>query len=206
MALSKRELAELVYDYAERIFLTVLGFAIIIRFLPSVGRNAVDTILLVSEIAAVVLIIFRKRAKMIDISPYAILVALAGTTGGLLASPGGEALIPEWVAALVMICGALLNISAKVSLNRSFGLTAANRGVKRQGPYRFMRHPMYAGYILTQGAFLLVHPTAWNIGVYAMAWTAQLLRIAAEEKVLGQDADYRAYSAAVPYRLAPGVY
>lgn len=206
MTLSKRELGELVYDYAERIFLTILGFSIIIRFLPTIGRHPVDAILLVSEIAAVVMIIFRRRAKMTDLSPYAILVALVGTTGGLMVQPGGEALIPQWIAAIVMICGGLFNISAKISLNRSFGLAAANRGVKRKGPYRLMRHPMYAGYIITQCAFLLVNPTTWNLVVYLVAWSAQLLRIQAEERVLGQDEAYRAYAAAVPYRLAPGVY
>ena len=128
------------------------------------------------------------------------------TTGGLLVHPGGQALIPEWVAGIVMIGGALLNISAKVALNRSFGLAAANRGVKHKGVYQLMRHPMYAGYITTQFAFLLANPTAWNLAVYLAAWSAQLLRIQAEERVLSQDAAYRAYSASVPWRLAPGVY
>lgn len=206
MTQSKRDLVDLLYDYAERIFLTILGFSIIIRFLPSIGRHPVDAILLVSEIAAVVMIIFRKRAKLTDLTPYAILVALVGTTGGLMVHPGGAALIPEWIAGIVMICGGLFNISAKVALNRSFGLTAANRGVKRKGPYRLMRHPMYAGYIITQFGFLLANPTTWNLVVYLVAWSAQLLRIQAEERVLGQDEAYRAYAAAVPYRLAPGLY
>ena len=206
MTLSKSELGELVYDYAERIFLTILGVSIILRFLPSIGRHPVDAILLISEVAAVVMIICRRRAKTTDLSPYAILVALVGTTGGLLVHPGGQALIPEWVAGIVMIGGALLNIFAKVALNRSFGLAAANRGVKHKGVYQLMRHPMYAGYITTQFAFLLANPTAWNLAVYLAAWSAQLLRIQAEERVLSQDAAYRAYSASVPWRLAPGVY
>lgn len=208
MSPSKRELAELIYDYAERIFLTILGFSIIIRFLPSIGRHPVDAILLVSELAAVAMIVIRKRATTgIDLSAQAILVALVGTTGGLLVQPGGgSGLIPEWLAAAVMVTGGLLNIAAKVALNRSFGLTAANRGVKRSGPYRLMRHPMYAGYITTQIGFLLANPTAWNLTLYAIAWTAQILRIRAEERVLSKDAAYQAYAAAVPFRLAPGVY
>ena len=97
MSPSKRELAELIYDYAERIFLTILGFSIIIRFLPSIGRHPVDAILLVSELAAVAMIVIRKRATTgIDLSAQAILVALVGTTGGLLVQPGGgSGLIPE---------------------------------------------------------------------------------------------------------------
>lgn len=207
MALSKRELAEMLYDYGERIFLSILGFSIILRFLPYVTKSPVDAILLVSELAAVGMIVIRKRATTgIDLSPQAIFVALIGTTGGLLVQPGGTALIPETVAAAIMICGGLLNISAKVALNRSFGLTAANRGVKRRGPYQLMRHPMYAGYIATQIGFLLANPTGWNMMLYAIAWTGQILRIRAEERVLTQDEEYRAYASAVPYRLAPGVY
>ncbi|HET6970191.1 MAG TPA: isoprenylcysteine carboxylmethyltransferase family protein, partial [Phenylobacterium sp.] len=141
-----------------------------------------------------------------DLSPYAVAIALAGTTAGLMVRPGGQAVVPELAAGLVMIAGGLVSLSAKICLNRSFGLTAANRGVKRTGPYRVVRHPMYAGYILTQAGFLLAHFTAWNAAIYAAAWGLQLLRIAAEEKVLSEDPAYRDYAAVVRARLAPGVY
>jgi protein-S-isoprenylcysteine O-methyltransferase Ste14 len=152
------------------------------------------------------MIVLRRPAQQTDLSAYAVLVALAGTAGGLLVRPGGDPLVAGWIAGLMMLTGILFNISAKVSLNRSFGMTAANRGVKRQGPYRFMRHPMYVGYAITQLGFLLMNPTLWNLAVYAMAWTAQLLRIGAEERVLSHDPEYRAYAGAVRYRLVPGLY
>jgi protein-S-isoprenylcysteine O-methyltransferase Ste14 len=108
--------------------------------------------------------------------------------------------------ALIMIAGLLLSISAKVALNRSFGVTAANRGVKREGPYRLLRHPMYAGYALTQVAFLLLNPCAWNLAIYALSWTVQVLRIGAEERLLLEDPAYQAYAGRVRFRLAPGLY
>jgi len=201
-----RPLAERLYDLAERAFICGLGASIVWRFWPSLAGHPFNVLLVASELAAVVMILLRRRAQRLDMSPYAILIALVGTTGGLLVRPGGAALIPEWIGGLVMIAGALLNISAKLSLARSFGVAAANRGVKRSGPYRFLRHPMYAGYIVTQVGFLLTNPTLWNLAVYAAAWTAQLLRIAAEEKVLGEDERYRDYARAVRFRLAPGLY
>jgi protein-S-isoprenylcysteine O-methyltransferase Ste14 len=133
-------------------------------------------------------------------------IALVGTTAGLLVQPGGDNLGPAWAGGLIMLIGGLLSIAAKVSLNRSFGLTAANRGIKRDGPYRFMRHPMYAGYMITQAGFFLANPTGWNLSVYAIAWGVQILRILAEEKVLNQDETYREYAGAVPFRLVPGVF
>lgn len=197
---------ERVYDLAERLFITALSVSIVIRFLPTLAAHPFNTVLLASEIAVVAITLFRRRAEQVDLSPYAILIALAGTTAGLLVQPDASGPVPTWAGGLVMVVGGLLSIAAKVALNRSFGLAAANRGVKREGPYRFMRHPMYAGYILTQAGFLACNPSAWNIGVYAVAWTVQLLRIAAEEKVLRQDAAYRDYAGAVPFRLVPGLY
>ncbi len=38
------------------------------------------------------------------------------------------------------------SVFRKVLLGLSFGVVAANRGVKIGGPYSFIRHPMYAGY------------------------------------------------------------
>lgn len=197
---------ERAYDYAERAFVTVLGLWIVLRFLPGLAQHPFDAVLLTSELAGVALVLFRKRAHRADLSPYAIAIALAGTTAGLMVRPGGAPLIFEPAAGLVMIAGGLVSISAKVCLNRSFGLAAANRGVKRTGPYRLVRHPMYAGYILTQIGFLLAHPTAWNLAVYLVAWTVQLMRIGAEERVLMEDQAYRDYAGAVRGRLIPGLY
>jgi protein-S-isoprenylcysteine O-methyltransferase Ste14 len=200
------KVAERAYDLAERAFVALLSGSIILRFLPSLADHPFNAVLLASECAVVAITLFRRRAETVDLSAYAITIALAGTTAGLMVRPDASGPVPGWVGGLIMIGGGLLSIAAKVALNRSFGLAAANRGVKRKGPYRLMRHPMYAGYILTQAGFLMCNPSAWNIGVYLIAWTVQLLRIAAEEKVLVEDEAYRAYASTVRFRLAPGVY
>ena len=106
----------------------------------------------------------------------------------------------------VMVAGILLQITAKLVLGRAFGIVAANRGVKVLGPYRFVRHPMYAGYTLTHVGFLLAMPSLMNALFYATALTMQVARIFREEHVLGQDASYRTFAARVRYRLVPGVF
>src|SRR5439155_11353335 len=119
-------------------------------------------------------------------------VAFLGTSAPLLVMAQGGGWLPAGLGSALMITGLLINISAKVALNRSFGLAAANRGVKRAGPYRLLRHPMYAGYALTQVTFLLLNPGLWNLAIYALAWSVQILRIRAEERVLLEDPAYQA--------------
>ena len=99
-----------------------------------------------------------------------------------------------------------IQISGKLFLRRSFGIAPANRGIKRDGVYRFVRHPIYAGYLFTHIGILLVMPSLVNLAIYAIGWWAQILRIDAEEALLGQDPDYRDYMQQTRWRLIPGIY
>src|ERR1700682_5194874 len=57
--------------------------------------------------------------------------------------------LPTLFCGLLITAGVLLQIYAKLTLRRSFGIIAANRGVMTSGPYRVVRHPMYAAYLLS---------------------------------------------------------
>jgi len=105
-----------------------------------------------------------------------------------------------------MMLGVGVNVMAKFALWRSFGLAPANRGVRSGGPYRFVRHPMYLGYFLTQVAFLLSNLSIGNLVKYLITWGVQLLRIREEEKFLLQDSAYQDLTKRVKFRLVPGVY
>jgi protein-S-isoprenylcysteine O-methyltransferase Ste14 len=150
-----------------------------------------------------VLIIIRRQGPM-PMSPYAIAIAFLGSGLPLLARPGEMTVIPEQAAFGIMLTGGLITVWAKIALNRSFGAIAANRGVKRGGPYRFVRHPMYLGYMIIQAGFLLGYFCLPLLGLYLVLWTVQILRIREEEKVLLQDAAYRDFASDVPRRLVPG--
>ena len=105
-----------------------------------------------------------------------------------------------------MAIGLFVQISAKIILGRSFGIVAANRGVKVAGPYRFVRHPMYAGYIINHIGFLLAFPSLWNVALYSTELVIQITRLLREEALLNQDKSYRDYASQVRYRLLPKVF
>ena len=105
-----------------------------------------------------------------------------------------------------MITGIVFQVICKLTLRRSFGLAPANRGLVVAGPYKLVRHPIYASYLINQTGFLLLNPTAWNAGILAGSLVIQIFRIAAEERLLAHDEAHAAFREAVPYRLLPGLY
>jgi protein-S-isoprenylcysteine O-methyltransferase Ste14 len=72
--------------------------------------------------------------------------------------------------------------------------------------YRFVRHPMYASYLLLFSGYLLGNTTTWNLAVYVFSVCFMLLRILREERHLSADPEYRQYASRVRYRLVPYFY
>ena len=166
-----------------------------------------DVIVLLSEGMVVFFILIRRMTNAVSFRFLDWAIALGGTAAALLVRPSPtSSLAPIGISTLLMLAGLGMQVSAKVFLNRSFGLVAANRGVMIAGPYRLVRHPMYAGYILTFVGFWLANPSLWNLAIYAIAISAMIYRVQAEETILGRDQAYRAFAAAVPYRLVPRVF
>ena len=65
-------------------------------------------------------------------------------------------------------------------------MAAANRGVKRDGPYRLVRHPIYLGYAVTWAGFVLLNAQIFNIALVAFACVMQVLRVLVEERLLNE--------------------
>ena len=91
-------------------------------------------------------------------------------------------------------------------MGRSFGIVPANRGVVVGGPYNIVRHPIYAGYLLTHAAALTAYPSRWNVIVVVGGDIALVVRALAEERVLSADRDYQVYCGRVAWHLVPGVF
>ena len=90
-----------------------------------------------------------------------------------------------------------------VSLGRSFGIVAANRGIRTGGPYRYVRHPLYSAYILTETGYLLENPSLRNWCLFGVVMAFQAVRIVEEERTLAEDPAYREYRRTVRSRVVP---
>ena len=165
-------------------------------------------LLLVSEGYTLMLVLLARRASLRDASPLAMAATVYATCAVALLDPADTTrLAPEWVGATLQMLSMLWQFTAKVFLGRSFGLLPAQRGLVVGGPYRFVRHPIYFGYLIAHIGFLLANFSWRNAGVLALLYVAQVIRIRREESVLEADnGEYRLYQQRVRWRLFPFVY
>jgi protein-S-isoprenylcysteine O-methyltransferase Ste14 len=193
-------------DLAERLFVAILFMVFVTRIFHTILLRPYNMLAVISEGLGVYFIVMRRPGSAMTTRPLDWLVALLGTTFPMFVFAGGEPLLPPMIGTAIMSIGVMLVIWAKASLRHSFGMAAANRGPISEGPYRGIRHPMYAGYILVYMGFFLNNPLAWNTVVYILAIGFQIARILVEERVLTQDPKYADYRSHVLYRLVPGIF
>jgi protein-S-isoprenylcysteine O-methyltransferase Ste14 len=196
-------------DLASRVLVGALFLALAIR----IGTNSLQTgrvtglLLLASEGLVVVLMIIRRPSGDVDRSWMARLITTLSMVGPPLVRPLPTPAGSEDVAtAIVSALGLGFVVLSKLTLGRSFGLVPANRGIVSSGPYRFVRHPIYLGYLMNDAGFLLAHLTVWNLVVLLTAIAAQIVRILYEETMLAHDASYAAYRQRVRWRVLPHVF
>lgn len=147
----------------------------------------------------------RPSARDFSRSPYAWLAGLGGTFLPLLLRPT-EAAHDSTAGQVVLCAGLALQFFGMLSLNRSIGIVPAHRGIKTGGLYRFVRHPLYLSYTVSQLGYLASNPSAHNAGIVASAFLFQLLRIFNEERFLGRDPEYASFRARTRWALIPGVF
>ena len=75
------------------------------------------------------------------------------------------------------------------------------------GPYRFVRHPGYAGNILALFGIVLALGSVWTLIPAAAASIIAVVRTVLEDRTLQDELPgYRDYARRVRYRLLPGIY
>lgn len=173
------------------------------------GRSSyVEIAFAVQNLILVALILLRAPHQALDLNPWHQTVALIAfcsgaafvgqsTTGGAIAATASKAII---------LCSHVLGAACLLNLGRSFGILIALRKVKTGGLYSVVRHPMYGTDILLRVGFLVSHLN-WKTAVFfILSSGCYVYRAILEERFLSQDAEYREYVRAVPYRFIPGVY
>lgn len=175
--------------------------------LAAAAINAQAILLVVSETLGVALILSRRPSRLVSTQPLDWALSLGAVILPLLVAPvaGGTPGFAD-VATALMLVGLSIQIGAKLSLWRSFGVVPANHGVKTGGLYRIVRHPMYAGYAITHIGFILGFPLLHNAVLYLATFALQLARLLREEVILRQDPVYRSYAERVRFRLVPGLF
>jgi protein-S-isoprenylcysteine O-methyltransferase Ste14 len=142
--------------------------------------------------------------RFLSLSGYAIIVA------GMLGLWQVRALLagnPLLLA--VQIAAAGLMIWARVTFGvRSFhhGADPTPGGLVMEGPYRFIRHPIYTSVCLFALAGVLSHFTILALLFVVVVFAGALIRIYCEESLLRRKyPEYEAYARRTK-RMIPGVY
>lgn len=113
----------------------------------------------------------------------------------------------------VVIAAQVLAVGIVLWARRSFptktfrvDATPSAETVIRRGPYRWIRHPMYAAALLFIWAAVLAHLSLWTLTLGVVTVVIAALRVVFEEQVLRERyPDYAAYArgtkAIVPYLI-----
>jgi uncharacterized membrane protein (UPF0127 family)/protein-S-isoprenylcysteine O-methyltransferase Ste14 len=154
-----------------------------------------------------VLFFVRRKPWVTSRAPLAWAATMGGAFAMLAARPASHpAFGLEPLYAGMQVGGAVAAAYTLAALGRSFGLVAANRGVKTSGPYSLVRHPLYLCYVATDLGYVLENPAARNALLLIVSWLCQVIRIRTEEDCLRADPTYLRYCERVRYRLVPLVW
>ncbi|MCX6031895.1 MAG: isoprenylcysteine carboxylmethyltransferase family protein [Chloroflexi bacterium] len=149
------------------------------------------------------------------------LAPLLGIGGGLVLLVAGLDTRFDWsptfswpvkiLSLVVILAGYALGSYALIANRFSSGVVRiqAERGhhVISSGPYRWMRHPGYAGALLTYLATPLFLDSRWAFLPTLFIAVLLIVRTALEDRALQDELDgYRDYVGRVHYRLLPGVW
>lgn len=138
------------------------------------------------------------------------MLILAGLDAGRFhwtpVAPIGQA--AGWLAGV--LAGGLIFWVASVNtyLSRAMRIQE-ERGqqVISRGPYRRVRHPMYAGVILLMLGIPLMLGSGWAEGIGGLIGVLFVIRTALEDRALREELPgYREYAQRVRYRLIPGLW
>lgn len=125
----------------------------------------------------------------------------------LVFMPAGLASSPiAWTAVGLMLLGEVFSVYSVWFLGRSFSLAPQARTLVDRGPYRWVRHPLYVGEIVTLFGAALFRPAPLRFVLVAVIAALQVYRAHQEERVLAQYIQEYAEYQARTHRFVPGLF
>jgi protein-S-isoprenylcysteine O-methyltransferase Ste14 len=98
-----------------------------------------------------------------------------------------------------VVAGTGFTIYALRHLGRHFGVVSDVRGLVTTGPYRYVRHPLYAGETLTTIGFVIAVASPLTIAAFALGIALQIWRAKVEEQALtAAFPEYQQYARRTP--------
>ena len=196
--------------WADLLLFCVTATELVILFLLTPRFTIADWIYVLQHLMVLGIAITRPNPTVRDYSiasstavvvayayPYAQVICLRGSPGYLAWPGGGLALV---------IFAAGLSLVTLLTLGKLFGVRPAVRGLATNGPYRFVRHPMYLSYILADIGYNLEEWNFVTLLLVLVGWASLVYRIHAEERVFSQHSGWPGYAASVRSRLFPGLW
>jgi len=123
----------------------------------------------------------------------------------LLARPSGSVRLDATAGAL-MLAGLTVSVLALRALDDNLSVVPQARGLAVGGPYRWVRHPLYVGELVTVLGIAVREMRPAALALWVVLVALQVYRARAEEGLLGDVVPgYRAYRVTTA-RFVPGVY
>lgn len=200
-------------DRLIRISMNLIGAAGAAFFAEATLRAYLQThrplgvVFLAEQTWVIVAYLIRRPARTVSRRWGDWLLAFGGTFGGVLFRPVGAH--PQWgitTGLAFQLVGLGVCVASFLTLGRSFGFVAADRGLVQRGPYAIVRHPIYAAYLLLQFGYVLQSISLQNVLVMVLASSCNVGRAMVEDRLLATNQEYAAYRRQVRWRLIPGAW
>lgn len=110
------------------------------------------------------------------------------------------------ISNIIMISGMTFSIYALFILGKNFSIIPQARGLVQRGPYRIVRHPLYAGELVALLGIVVARFTLLTVILFLLIAACQIYRAEQEESLLAsQFPEYESYRLKTS-RFIPGIF
>jgi len=114
--------------------------------------------------------------------------------------PTGALLFFSFTGSVIVLTGCVVSAVAVFNLRRSFSVLVQVRDIVKHGLYRYVRHPIYFGYVITAIGLSMVNPQFFFVFLSSAHVIILFYRAHLEEKKLAvYSQEYREYMRNTPF-------